>query len=64
MICCDRLESQLRWSCDTHDDPFVCPDALIVRIERGRIVMPIHDGGSSYIEVSHCPWCGSSLTSA
>ena len=60
MSCCDRLEAHLRWSCDTHDDPFDCPDAVIIRTASG-FGLPIHDGGSSYIEVDFCPWCGGKL---
>jgi hypothetical protein len=63
MSCCERFEAQLRWSCDIHDDPFDCPDALVVRTQAGY-GLPIHDGGSSYVEIHYCPWCGASLASA
>ncbi|HTN46576.1 MAG TPA: hypothetical protein VL098_09530 [Flavipsychrobacter sp.] len=23
--------------------------------------IPIHDGGSSYIKIKHCPWCGTQI---
>jgi hypothetical protein len=64
MNCCQQLASQMLWSCEIHDDPFACPDVVIVRTVRGRFGLPIHDGGSSYVDISHCPWCGSLLVDA
>lgn len=63
MSCCEQLDAQLRWSCDVHDDPSDCPDVVIVRTARG-FGLPIHDGGSSSIEIDFCPWCGAKLTDA
>lgn len=28
---------------------------------RKEFGIPIHDGGSSYIKINYCPWCGKSL---
>ncbi|GLW11603.1 hypothetical protein Misp01_67310 [Microtetraspora sp. NBRC 13810] len=60
--CCESMAGQLDWECDHHTDPFDCPDALIHFAERfveyGLIV---HDGGSSSITISFCPWCGTRL---
>ena len=50
------------FTCDIHSDPFDCPDNLILfdktNKEYGLI---IHDGGSSIIGISFCPWCGAKL---
>ncbi|MBA9039899.1 MULTISPECIES: DUF6980 family protein [Priestia] len=50
------------FTCDIHSDPFDCPDNLILfdktNKEYGLI---IHDGGSSIIGISFCPWCGEKL---
>ncbi len=54
------LVNQLAWKCDQHADPFDCPDALLFKDKRGYGLI-VHDGGSSYVEISHCPWCGASL---
>ena len=49
-------------ACDQHSDPFECHDRLLyynaVFDEHGLIV---HDGGSSYVVITHCPWCGNKL---
>jgi hypothetical protein len=47
---------------DETQDKFDCPDNLITYVsyadEYGII---IHDGGSSYIQIGFCPWCGTKL---
>ncbi|GJL92224.1 MAG: hypothetical protein DHS20C04_18830 [Hyphococcus sp.] len=49
-------------NCDTHDDPFECPDSLIAYNEGlNRFGLIVHDGGSSVIMIRHCPWCGERL---
>ena len=45
-----------------HDDPFDCPDVVVVFHEIfGEYGIPIRDGGASYLLISHCPWCGVAL---
>jgi hypothetical protein len=48
--------------CDIHSDKYECPDSLVVYsrkyTEYGII---IHDGGTSYILIKYCPWCGAKL---
>lgn len=29
--------------------------------KRKEFGIPIHDGGSSYIQINYCPWCGQKL---
>jgi hypothetical protein len=42
--------------------PFACADALVVYNEvLDEYGLPVHDGGPSYVLISHCPWCGKSL---
>jgi hypothetical protein len=60
-VCCDSMARQLNWSCDEHSSPFECPDVLVSRFKDNRIGLLIHDGGTSQIEISYCPWCGASL---
>lgn len=57
--CCQRLDYHLNQVCAFHkDDPYTCPDSVIVKTGKG-FGLPIHDGGSSFIEIKFCPWCGS-----
>jgi len=59
-FCCDRMADDLNQLCKDHPDRRECPDALISKV-RGGYGIIIHDGGSSVIEISYCPWCGSKL---
>jgi hypothetical protein len=43
---------------DAHDDPDV---TLIYSVKTKRYGIPVRDGGSSYIHITHCPWCGKKL---
>jgi hypothetical protein len=47
-------------TCETHASRFDCPDALI-NLSGGRYGLIVHDGGSSVMNISFCPWCGKSL---
>jgi hypothetical protein len=58
--CCERMDYDLGQTCSVHEDRFECPDALIGRIGKGYGLI-VHDGGSSVIEISFCPWCGAKL---
>ncbi len=31
-------------------------------LKRKEFGIPIHDGGSSYIKINYCPWCGQKLS--
>lgn len=35
-----------------------CPEVLFVRTGRGGWAMPVRDGGSSYLPIRYCPFCG------
>lgn len=60
--CCSRMEEQLATRCEVHDDPFDCPDALVhVSPGTGSYGLIVHDGGSSWIGIRFCPWCGTRL---
>jgi hypothetical protein len=60
-FCCDMMRHNATLTCVQHDSPFDCPDTLIHRCEDGRHGIIIHDGGSSFIIIAHCPWCGTKL---
>ena len=56
------MSDQVERRCDEHVDRFACPDNLVAFIpkfqEYGLIV---HDGGTSMIGITFCPWCGQRL---
>lgn len=60
--CCEMMQQQVEHQCEQHADPFECPDNLVYYSasfdEYGLIV---HDGGSSYVTIEFCPWCGNQL---
>jgi hypothetical protein len=38
-------------------------DSIITHTsKRKEFGIPIHDGGSSYIQINYCPWCGKKLS--
>ncbi|MBW8308789.1 MAG: hypothetical protein K0M45_03995 [Candidatus Paracaedibacteraceae bacterium] len=60
-FCCLIMGEKVTFSCDQHPDPWDCVDYTLVRTEKGNYGIPIRDGGSSYIRISFCPWCGTNL---
>ncbi|GAB1265143.1 DUF6980 family protein [Aurantivibrio infirmus] len=60
--CCREMNKNLTLDCDTHDNVFECPDVLINFIPKfDEYGLIIHDGGSSVISISYCPWCSTKL---
>lgn len=56
------MTRQVDWHCDTHPDRYDCADALISFTAKFREYgLIIHDGGTSSIIISYCPWCGARL---
>lgn len=37
------------------------PDVIIHKWDNNTFGIPIHDGGTSIIEINFCPWCGENL---
>jgi hypothetical protein len=61
--CCDDMRQQLEFRCADHADLSDCPDSLVVLLENPtRFGIRVHDGGSSFIAIRHCPWCGAHLS--
>ncbi len=60
--CCEMMSENIELNCDKHNNPFDCADVLIhyskTFDEYGII---IHDGGSSYVGIDFCPFCGTKL---
>ena len=60
--CCEAMKHWAENQCQTHPDRFSCPDALVHQSSKsGDYGLIVHDGGSSVIGISYCPWCGASL---
>lgn len=61
--CCEAMRYWAGYRCEEHADPAACPDNIIFFSKtEGSYGIRIHDGGSSYIEIKYCPWCGAHLT--
>lgn len=60
---CRWMRADLERGCSTgiHNDRFDCLDALIYRASDGGYGIIIHDGGSSFVSIYTCPWCGADL---
>jgi hypothetical protein len=60
--CCASMAKALEFECRQHDDPFECPDALVIYNEvMDEYGLIIHDGTESYLLIDCCPWCGTRL---
>ncbi|MGG3197648.1 DUF6980 family protein [Priestia aryabhattai] len=60
--CCEDMRYHANFNCDIHEDPFECPDKLILFDKRdNEYGLIIHDGGTSVIGILFCPWCGKKL---
>jgi hypothetical protein len=48
--------------CETHSDPWDCPNVAIVYVEQyDEYGIPIRDTDGEYWKIDHCPWCGQGL---
>ena len=60
--CCQKFSESLEYKCKKHIDQFDCPDSLIYFSKKlGAYGLIVHDGGSSYVKIEYCPFCGSHL---
>lgn len=56
------MTRNVEYRCTKHPDPFDCPDNLIHFGEKTKTYgIIVHDGGTSYLEIMYCPWCGAKL---
>ena len=61
-LCCPMMTRQFARQYTTCADPFSCPDTVIVYdAADDEYGLPIRDGGTSRIVITHCPWCGAPL---
>lgn len=60
--CCEQMTNRVNHRCEQHPDVFDCADNLIYYSEQSNEYgIIVHDGGSSFILVNYCPWCGTKL---
>ena len=56
------MSQVLEQECDQHSNRFDCPDSLVYWSEQfDEYGLIVHDGGSSYVTIHYCPWCGNCL---
>jgi hypothetical protein len=56
------MAAQVNRTCPQHPDPDMCPDKLVAYTPRfNEYGLLIHDGGTSFIVIRYCPWCGKEL---
>jgi hypothetical protein len=57
--CCEDMRREVERVCPEHPDRFECPDCLVHYHPRFREYgLIVHDGGSSWVCIQFCPWCG------
>jgi hypothetical protein len=61
-FCCEKMADKIEESVNPngeikHEDV----DVVINKSLDGVYGIPIHDGGTSFIEINNCPWCGARL---
>src|SRR5687768_7293439 len=60
--CCEQMAETVNYRYSQNTDIFDCPDNIIYyspRFDEYGII--IHDGGTSYITIKYCCWCGMKL---
>jgi len=61
---CVHIADAVTFTCHMHPDPWDCPDYTIVYMKKSKLYgLPIRDGGSAFIPINYCPWCGVHLGS-
>ncbi len=56
------MKEKVEYICEDHPDPFDCADNLIYYSKKLNVYgLIIHDGGSSFVTINFCPFCGKIL---
>jgi len=59
---CVHIAYRVTFECSEHDDPWDCPDCVLVYSGKfDEYGIPVRDGGPSMISIQFCPWCGVEL---
>ena len=60
--CCAKMARFNRNSYSSNGDlKWNDPDMILCVTKEREYLIPIHDGGSSGVQIRYCPWCGSDL---
>ena len=60
--CCINMAYYLIEDKRSKEENNINYDSVITHYRNGKIFgIPIHDGGSSFIKINYCPWCGTKL---
>jgi len=56
------MTSALDFDCPQHAEAAEFPDAPVTYVPKfDEYGLLIHDGGSSFVTIQYCPWCGAKL---
>lgn len=60
--CCEKMQKQVEYTCANHPNRQECPDCLVEYFDKtDEYGLFIHDGGSAFLPIDFCPWCGEKL---
>jgi hypothetical protein len=63
MHCCERMSEELGRHAELGGGRFHSPDALVSYSPKfNEYGLIVHDGGSSFVQIHYCPWCGSKFS--
>ena len=64
-FCCLKMADKIFDGIDKNGEiDYDNVDVIMRKWKNGTYGIPIHDGGSSIIEIDYCPWCGKKLNKA
>ena len=58
LYCCEPMRHHSTLSCTVHASAQECPDVLVTWSNQHGPGLPVRDGGSSFVGIKFCPWCG------
>jgi hypothetical protein len=62
IFCCEEMAGEVKKSIGSDGAiMYDNADVIINKWGNGIYGIPVHDGGTSVIEINHCPWCGKKL---
>lgn len=60
--CCDSMQAHIDFRCRNHTSIYDCPDSILSFSDKyDEYGIIIHDGGTSSIVITFCPFCGTEL---
>lgn len=61
--CCPTFREHIEAQCEQCGDRRDCPDTILEKYSsdawnKDKWGIPVHDGGTSFVQIYFCPWCG------